>query len=179
MATDQGPICLILNASRAKGNAVSWLNRHADAIAAFAGLVAVVVGMSAVAIGILSVYVANRELQSSRDLQLKTIAQDSFREYLKLAIDEPLFAAGTRACSRNSCKNDEQSYEAFVSYFLHAAEQVYLLYPHDGGWNRALSNHVCRHRDYLSGPDFVGNTSKHYDSSFTKFIATTLPTCRD
>jgi hypothetical protein len=158
---------------------VSWFKRHADTIAAVAGSVAVVIGMSALAIGFLSVYLATRELQSSRDLQLKTIAQDSFREYLKLAIDEPLFAAGTRSYSRNGCKNAEQSYEAFVSYFLHAAEQVYLLYPNDEGWNRALSNHVCRHRDYLSGPDFVGHTSKHHGSNFTKFITTTLPTCRD
>ena len=112
---------------------MSWFNRHADTIAAVAGSVAVVIGMSALAIGFLSVYLATRELQSSRDLQLKTIAQDSFREYLKLAIDEPLFVEGTCICSRNECKNDEQSYERFVSYFLHVAEQVYLLYPNDEG----------------------------------------------
>jgi hypothetical protein len=126
---------------------------------------------------IVAAVIAYWQLDSSRELQLKTIAQDSFREYLKLAIDEPLFAVGMRTCSRDSCKNPEQSYEWFVSYFLHAAEQVYLEYPGDEGWKRALSSQVCFHREYLNSPDFVGNTSKHHDPGFATFIATTLPTC--
>jgi hypothetical protein len=128
-------------------------------------------------VAIAAFVIAYLQLESSRDLQLKTMAQDSFREYLKLTIDEPLFAEGVRTCSRDSCKKHEQSYEWFVSFFLHAAEQVCLVYPDDEGWNRALSNQLCFHRDYLNSPDFVDNTSKHHDPSFAKFIVATLPTC--
>jgi hypothetical protein len=113
-------------------------------------------------VAIAAFVIAYLQLESSRDLQLKTMAQDSFQEYLKLTIDEPLFAEGIRTCSRDSCKKHEQNYEWFVSFFLHAAEQVYLVYPDDEGWNRALSNQLCFHRDYLNSPDFVDNTSKHH-----------------
>jgi hypothetical protein len=129
----------------------------------------------AVLVGITSVVVAHNQLTESVRSQERTIAEESFRDYLKLAIDEPKFAEGLSICSRSECKNPKDSYGWFVAYFLHAAEQIFRVYPQKEGWRNALEEHVCYHKEYLKG-DAVSINS--YDPEFVQFVNQSLAGCQ-
>lgn len=144
----------------------SIAKRH-ELVTAYAAIFAVIVGVC-------SVIVAQRQLAESMRLQQQTIAEESFREYLKLAIEKPEFAEGLPVCSTNDCKNPKDSYGWFVAYFLHAAEQIYLVYPKKEGWRNALIEHICHHQKYLASDD-VSTTS--YDPSFVEFASRSLQEC--
>ncbi len=145
---------------------VSITKRH-EHIASIAAVLAVVVGIA-------SIFVAQRQLTESIKSQEITIAEESFRDYLKLAIDEPKFAEGLPICSRSECKNPEDSYGWFVAYFLHSAEQIFRVYPSKEGWRNALNEHICYHQKYLRG-DSVSTNS--YEPEFVEFVNQSLARC--
>lgn len=148
--------------------AVSVAKRH-ELITAIAAVLAVVVGF-------VSILVAQRQLAESLRSQEQTIAEESFRDYLKLSIDEPKFAEGLPICSRSECKNPEDSYGWFVAYFLHAAEQIFRVYESKKGWRNALNEHICYHQKYLQSE---GVTTNSYDPKFVEFVNQSLARCKE
>lgn len=147
---------------------VKSLAKGHEVITAAAAVLAVLVGMT-------SVMVAQNQLSESIRSQERTIAEESFRDYLKLAIDEPKFAEGLPICNRSECKNPKDSYGWFVAYFLHAAEQIFKVYPQKEGWRNALKEHICYHKVYLES-DAVSIDS--YDFEFVEFVNHAIRGCQ-
>jgi hypothetical protein len=84
-------------------------------------------GIAAIALG-----VAVKQICASNRSQKEATAQETYREYLMLAIDKPELAeAGILYASASA--QDKAKYVWFVSYLLYSSEQIYLLFPNDKG----------------------------------------------
>jgi hypothetical protein len=104
-------------------------------------------------VALCAVLVAWRQLTLNRNNQRETTAKAVFREYLKLAFDNPDLAAGGKheAFVRNAKK---ERYEWFVAYFLWAAEEILDFAGTDKIWWDNLLSQAKQHRDYLNKSEF-------------------------
>ncbi len=87
-----------------------------------------------------ALYVANDQIQSSNHSQRVATAQETYKDYLKLAIEHPEMADG------NPLPGEDESYGWFMSNFLYSAEQIFLLFPTDENWKKGLANQFCLHK---------------------------------
>jgi hypothetical protein len=96
---------------------LAWVHKRNAEITAVSAALTVVVTAAGFGLAI-------EQLRSSDASEQERIAQDTFREFLKLASQEPRFADGQRKCTAPCDGSDSDKYEWFVSYFLHSAEQI-------------------------------------------------------
>jgi hypothetical protein len=129
-------------------------------------LLTALAGIAAIVVGVLALMQADRHLKESINYQEKSFAREAYRDFLKLAIEEPNFANGVIKCSK-PCPNPEQRYQLFASLFLHTAHQVRTAYKaSDLGWNNTLKEQLCLHKSYINRPDVKNN----YDIDFQDYI---------
>ena len=145
-------------------------------IAALGAAVSALVAVLAFLAAVVGIVVALAQIRANDQSEKERIAQNTFREFLKLAIQEPDFAIGHSTCNA-FCMNPEEKYEWFVSYFLHSAEQIQDAFPTDVGWCKALASHMCRHSSYLQKPEFKGQYIHHYSGKFQSLIRKSLEQC--
>jgi hypothetical protein len=126
-------------------------------------------------VALAALLVAVKQIQSANLSQREATAQETYGEYLKLAIEKPELADGI--VDQNATAEDRAKYSWFVSYCLHAAEHIYLLFPDDENWANALRSQICPHRDYLSGEEFQKSLKSHYDPAFQRFMDRALAGC--
>jgi hypothetical protein len=96
--------------------------------------------VAAVAVG-----VAWRQLRLNRNSQRETTAKVTFREYLKLAFENPDLAAGK--IDRTSGRFE--AYTWFVGYFLWAVEEVLHFAKNDPVWLENVRLQMLAHRNYF------------------------------
>lgn len=90
-----------------------------------------------------AVWVAYSQLSLNRKNQRETTAKATFREFLKMCVQEPDLAYGKPGPG----KHDE--YEWFVAYLLWAAEEILEYSRKDKDWEANLRLHLTYHRDFL------------------------------
>src|SRR5688500_11816035 len=76
-------------------------------------------------IAVVALVFAWMQIQSAAGSQREATAQETYREYLKLAIEKPKLAEGFREMPRERLERAEYSW--FVSYLLHSSEQILLV----------------------------------------------------
>lgn len=125
-------------------------------------LLTALAGIAAIVVGVLALRQADRHLQESMSYQEKSFAQEAYRDFLKLAIEEPNFAKGVIECSK-PCPDPKEQYRLFASLFLHAAQQVHIAYKgSDAGWENILNEHLCHHKRFILDIDIQSNYSKEF-----------------
>ncbi len=126
-------------------------------------------------LAVVGLWVAVLQIRASEQTQREASARDSYKEYLKLAMEKPEFAEARLGKSTTSTK---ASYAWFVEYFLYSAEQIYQSFPNDKEWNFALSEQICYHRAYLKSPEYIQIRKSQYAPEFSAFIDKALDTCK-
>ena len=124
----------------------------------------------------LALTVAVIQVRTSNEAQREATAQDTYKEYLKLAIENPELSDGLETLPTD--QKLRTKYGWFVSYFLHSAEHVSLIYPNDPEWRAAISNQVCFHRAFLRGDDYQTNLQFHYNEQFRNLVKEALGKCK-
>lgn len=119
--------------------------RWAEIAPGFTPVVTVIA--AAVAAGI-----ALQQLRLNRENQRETTAKNVLREYLKLTIDYPMFAAGK---FDKASEEEREKYKWFVANFLWAAEEILSFAKDDAVWRDNLQLHANPHREFFVDPTFM------------------------
>jgi len=112
------------------------------------------------------------QLRSTERSQRETTAQETYREYLKLVIEKSDYADGMPEMPKDKKRRAE--YLWFVSYFLHASEQILLVRPDDTEWREAIISQVRLHKAVFADPEWNAELKKHYDKSLLAVITDAL-----
>ena len=118
--------------------------------------------------------VAWNQIQSSNETQREATAQDTYKEYLRLAVENPDLADGLVQVPEEPAARAKYSW--FVSYFLHSAEHAFLADPSEE-WRLAIGNQVCFHRAFLNGNEYQKVLRHHYNSAFRDLVDQALRQC--
>ena len=126
------------------------------------------------AIAAAALLVAVLQIFKSNDAQREATAQDTYKEYLRLAVENPDIADGLSELPTDPTKRAKYSW--FVSYFLHSAEHAFSVAPTDE-WRAAISTQVCLHKVFLSGDEYQKFLKLHYEKSFRDLVDQALTKC--
>jgi hypothetical protein len=126
-------------------------------------------------VAIAALVLAAFQLAGTNAAQREATAQDTYKEYLKLAVENPDIADGLAELPKQGTK-EAVKYGWFVSYFLHSAEHAYLVDP-SKEWRAAISNQVCLHKAFLKASEYQNNLKKHYDERFQTLVDEALEKC--
>jgi hypothetical protein len=99
---------------------------------------AIVVPVLTLFTALTAVWVAYSQLSLNRKNQRETTAKATFREFLKMCVQNPDLAYGKPGPGK------QEEYEWFVAYFLWAAEEVLEYSRKD--WEANLRLHMTYHR---------------------------------
>ncbi len=127
-------------------------------------------------IAVIALCIAVWQIRVGQQTQREASARDAFKEYLKLAMENPEFA-DVRLAKVSKSETGRSGYKWFVSYFLFSAEQIHQSFPDDPEWAAALSNQVCYHRVYLQDSEYQKTLKTHYAPSFAAFVDQSLGRC--
>ncbi len=155
---------------------VEWCRPISQEVGALGSAASALIAALAFVVAVAGIFAVFIQIRSNDQSERERIAQDTYREFLKLAIQEPGFANGEHRCS-TACANPKEKYEWFVSYFLHAAEQIEDAFPDDRGWCKALASHFCTHHAHLETTEFKSQYVHHYSKSFKQLIGDSLKQC--
>jgi hypothetical protein len=108
----------------------------------------------ATCVGVIGVFVAFRQLKSSREVQREATAIDVWKDFLHLALAHPdLAKPEPYMASQGSNYTKFSKYTWFVSAMLFAAERVLMLRDSDD-WEVTIMGQLRLHSDYFHTRDF-------------------------
>lgn len=119
--------------------------------------------------------VAWGQLRLNRGNQRETIAKTLYRDYLRLAIDKPRFAypglmqVDHDRRTADSSNDAYEAYEWFVSYLLHALEEI-LTIRRSEVWIETVKAQLGYHKPCLSGEYFQTELKKCYSWALQELI---------
>jgi hypothetical protein len=120
------------------------------------------------------VYVAFTQLRNNRVNQRETTAKGIFREYLKLAFENPQFAEP----NYQELKKDSETfsrYSWFVAYLLWSSEEIMRFATKKDLWEKNIQLNVNYHREYFINDDnFKKNDLPTYEPSVRKLVQTAI-----
>jgi hypothetical protein len=131
-----------------------WIFENAEKLGGFATVGMLFVAIVALAFAIVQICV-------TRNSQREATAKDIYRDYLKLAFENPKFAnpakfVGTaKGCWKNKdeWKQDER-YRWFVAFMLNSYDEIASTNLRDETWRKVILYDFKFHKDYLSSPEF-------------------------
>ncbi|MFB9263583.1 hypothetical protein ACFFWD_10420 [Bradyrhizobium erythrophlei] len=97
-------------------------------------------------VALIAALVAWRQLRLNRINQRETTAKGVFREYLKLAFDNPDLARGDRS---KLARERLEKYEWFVAYMLWATEELLEFAKKDPVWCDNMRCHLLPHKEFF------------------------------
>jgi hypothetical protein len=139
------------------GEGTPLLSWTAEALAAWAQLLTLIAAVAAARIAIL-------QIKESKQVSREAEAQQSFREYLKLLIEQKDLV--------EKKDPDDHGYHYLVVFMLSTFEKIYDLSKADKYWLATMDSHVVEHRAYLVTLDEVFYSS--FNSDFASFVAGAL-----
>ena len=121
----------------------------AEAVTAWAALVAVVfAGVTAVIAGY-AAKIALRQMREARESGEKADAQESFRSYLDICVNNPDLASPNYVDIKKTPLKLEQ-YIWFVAYFLAASEKIIGVAKDQVEWEDTIKLHIKYHRGLIA-----------------------------
>ena len=128
--------------------------------------IAILVGLVFTSIGLCATAL---QMHRSREYQRENTAKGVYRDYLKMATDNPALANGDRAVIAE-LKLDEK-YKWFVAYFLWACEEVIDFAPDDPAWKKDIESQLKYHKAYLTGSEFKEDELPFYSDKLKSLIS--------
>ena len=133
--------------------------------AAIISSAAAIVSSSLAALGL---FATALQIKRNRDFQRENTAKGIYRDYLKMAIDNPVLAEGELPQIRE-CNKMEQ-YKWFVSYLLWASEEIIDFAPSDSDWRKDITSQLEYHKGYLGSSEFRRNEFSFYSSELRTLL---------
>ena len=119
-----------------------------------------------------ALFIASCQINAANQTQREATAQTTYNEYLKLALESPELADG-KASDKEKAK-----YTWFVSFFLHSAEHIHNLFPHEEDWVNSLQSQICIHRQFLQSEAYQNEQKSHFKKNFQAFVDMSLKMCK-
>lgn len=114
-----------------------WLTERSAALQALGSILTAMVAVAALA-GVIY------QVETSREVQREASAKDAYRNFLDASFQNPQFATPDICALR--AQKLEGRYQAFVTYFLFAAEQVIDI---DSEWRTSVRDELALHLDFV------------------------------
>jgi hypothetical protein len=108
--------------------------------------------LGGLAIAGVTAVVAVVALKLSWDAQAQATAKGIYRDYLKLAFENPVLANPSLE-HKGDLKRDER-YRWFVAFMLNACDEIALSIRRNPAWRKVICEDLKFHRDYLLSPEF-------------------------
>ena len=121
---------------------------------------------------------AHLQISENRRAERRGNANELWREYLRLAFDNPKLSDPTlrladfnyEALTIDGSPEMFQKYELFVDTILNASEEILEVSP-TREWDAAVRIQLKQHRDYLLSPHFLNSGYlKQYTPKFRAFL---------
>ena len=128
-----------------------------------------IAGLSSLAFAAAGLSATAVQMGRNRNYQKENTAKAVYRDYLKLAVDNPVLADGDLTKIQASGLLDK--YRWYVSYFLWACEEVIAFAPTDTEWHQDIVAQLGYHRAYLASDEFSQQELPFYSKELVEFIA--------
>ena len=92
---------------------------------------------------------------NARNAQREATAKDIYRDYLKLAFQNPKFANPTSGSENGDDLNKNEEYRWFVAFMMNSCDEIARTKSKDKSWRKTLRHDLRVHGDYLKSPQFV------------------------
>ena len=101
-------------------------------------------------ITIWAILVAIKTISENKEIAKKTVADTAYQAYLQLAMENPDFAKGYKAVSKNDPKYDQ--YIWYIARMLFCFEQVIEVEGSlkDESWDNTLTKHLGFHAEHFN-----------------------------
>ena len=106
-------------------------------------------GLATVVIAVVAIVTAINAVNSQREATAKEI----YRDYLKLAFDNPELA-NPRGFDNPSNLNQNERYRWFVAFMLNSCDEIARSKSKDKGWRKTIIEDLRFHKVYLKSPEF-------------------------
>jgi hypothetical protein len=108
------------------------------------------------------------QVHRNRTSQRENTAKSIYRDYLQMAVNDPLLADGD--FQKITTSNGLEKYRWFVSYLLWACEEIIEFAPKDEIWDRDVRQQIGYHRQYLLSSEFKENELGFYSEKLQDYI---------
>jgi hypothetical protein len=115
------------------------------------------------------------QVHRNRAFQKENTAKGVYRDYLKMAVENPILADGDLKQIKDG-KRMEQ-YRWFVSYLLWACEEIITFAPNDPQWKEDVESQLGYHLEYLSGDEFRAHELSFYSTVLQDLIKSLIKRC--
>ena len=137
---------------------MGWILENADKVGALATVATAIVA------GIALIFAA-KQIAAGKASQREATAKDIYRDYLKLAFENPDFAhPGDRAFK------EDNKYRWFVAFMLNSCDEITECLPGSELWRKTILEDLRLHKDYLKSPQFDEDGGWHMFSDGLKKI---------
>jgi len=130
-----------------------WIFDNAEKLGGLATVVTAVIAFCALIF-------AYKQIQETRDSQREATAKDVYRDYLKLAFENPKLSNPDKFTNveggwkyKDEWMQDEQ-YRWFVAFMLNSCDEILSSNPGDETWRRAILEDLKFHKGYLRSTEF-------------------------
>ena len=124
-------------------------------------------------VALIAVLIAWRQLALNRLNQRETTAKVTFREYLKLAFENPDLALGDL---RKIPKERMEEYRWFVGYFLWAVEEVLTFAKKDPVWLENVRLQMLAHREFFRTDETFRRELPGFDADLQALVMRVMNT---
>jgi hypothetical protein len=124
-------------------------------------------------VGLFAALVAWRQLRLNRINQRETTAKAIFREYLKLAFENPDLARGDIG---KMTKERLEEYRWFIGYFLWAVEEVLSFAKKDPIWLENVRLQMLAHREFFRTDEKFKRELQSYTPDVQALVSRVLNT---
>lgn len=105
-------------------------------------------GLATIAIAVAALFIAYRQLNSSREEARSTTAHNLYHQYLTICIEKPEYANGMVKPQERS--EEYGKYCWFVSSMLFTFEQILETKATDPKWQRTIKSQLQTHKEFLA-----------------------------
>jgi hypothetical protein len=129
-----------------------WTLTTAEALTAWATVGTLAVAIFAAAIALIGACIAFRQIREAREIGWNADAQESYRSYLEVCVNNPSLASP----KYQEIKKDPiklERYGWFVAYLLSASEKILAVAVDETEWLRTIELNIRYHKEFLSDKD--------------------------
>jgi hypothetical protein len=112
-------------------------------------LIADIATVALAVIAVVTAFIIAWAAINARNSQREGTAKDIYRDYLKLAFQNPKFADPEADLSEN------KEYRWFVAFMLNSCDEIARIKSRDKNWRKTIRLDLRMHAEYLKSPQFV------------------------
>jgi hypothetical protein len=125
-----------------------WIFENAEKLGGLATVGAMIAALCALVFALI-------QILEARSSQREATAKDIYRDYLKLAFDNPEFANPAEGGWKDKGEwIKDEKYRWFVTFMLNSCDEISRSKPRDKTWRKVIQTEFDLHKDYLKSREF-------------------------